>query len=74
MLLFAASSKIKKKPKKTYGHKVEPREILTLARVVKPTSVNWEHLATSSILFKEQHERKVRSWFMKPGFTKTARI
>lgn len=30
------------------------KKTLTLARVVKPTSVNWEHLATSNILLKKK--------------------
>lgn len=46
--------------------------MLTLARVVKPTSVNWEHLATSNILLKEQSEKKVRILVPEPSFIKTA--
>lgn len=62
--LIAHYSERKKKKKKNPKPNLQNLEkILTLARVVKPTSVNWEHLATSNILLKKKKKVNVKPLF-----------
>lgn len=62
------------KKKKSKPNLQNLEKILTLARVVKPTSVNWEHLATSNILFKKKQSESQAPCSLNTGFIRTARI